>query len=151
MENKFFKVSAITAAMVGALSAAPAMAEDPIGPEYSGEVSEFFSEEKLEEVAQATMVGGATLTGLLGTSAWYAPGAAVSAMVQAIALDSQKMFPCSALVEGQYGLSGLSIGVPCILGKNGIEKIVEIELNDKEKAKLAESAEGVKKTNSLLA
>lgn len=113
-------------------------------------VSEFLSEEKLEEVAQATMVGGATLTGLLGTSAWYAPGAAVSAMVQAIAQDAQKMFPCSALLEGEYGLSGLSIGVPCILGKNGIEKIVEIELNDKEKAKLADSAEGVKKTNGLL-
>lgn len=113
-------------------------------------VSEFLSEEKLEEVAQATMVGGATLTGLLGTSAWYAPGAAVSAMVQAIAQDAQKIFPCSALVEGQYGLSGLSIGVPCVLGKNGIEKIVEIELNDKEKAKLADSAAGVQKTNDLL-
>ena len=117
----------------------------------SVKVSEFLSEEKLEEIAQATMVGGATLTGLLGTSAWYAPGAAVSAMVQAIALDSKKMFPCSALVDGEYGLSGLSIGVPCILGKNGIEKIVEIELNDKEKAKLTDSAEGVKATNTLLA
>jgi len=113
-------------------------------------VSEFLSEEKLEEVAQATMVGGATLTGLLGTSAWYAPGAAVSAMVQAIAQDAQKIFPCSALLEGEYGLSGLSIGVPCILGKNGIEKIVEIDLNDKEKAKLADSAAGVQKTNGLL-
>ena len=113
-------------------------------------VTEFLNEEELDKIAKATMVGGATLTGLLGTSAWYAPGAAVSAMVQAIATDSQKIFPCSALLEGEFGLSDLSIGVPCILGKNGIEKIVEITLNDKEKAKLEESAAGVKKTNSLL-
>ncbi len=113
-------------------------------------VSEFLSEERMSEVVEATKVGGATLTGLLGTSAWYAPGAAVSELVKAIALDSKKMFPCSALLEGEYGLSGLSIGVPCILGKNGIEKIVEVSLSDAEKAKLAESAEGVKKTNALL-
>jgi len=113
-------------------------------------VSEFLSAEKMSEVVEATKVGGATLTGLLGTSAWYAPGAAVSALVQAIAQDSKKMFPCSALLAGEYGLNDLSIGVPCILGANGIEKIVEIELSDAEKTKLAESAEGVKKTNALL-
>jgi len=113
-------------------------------------VSEFLSEDRMSEVVEATKVGGATLTGLLGTSAWYAPGAAVSALVQAIAQDSQKMFPCSALLEGEFGLNDLSIGVPCILGKNGIEKIVEIKLSDAEKAKLTESAEGVKKTNALL-
>jgi len=113
-------------------------------------VSEFLSADRMNEVVEATKVGGATLTGLLGTSAWYAPGAAVSAMVQAIAQDSNKMFPCSALVEGEYGLNDLSIGVPCILGKNGIEKIVEIELSDAEKEKLVASAEGVKKTNALL-
>ncbi|MDG1476455.1 MAG: malate dehydrogenase [Vicingaceae bacterium] len=113
-------------------------------------VSEFLTEERMSEVVEATKVGGATLTGLLGTSAWYAPGAAVSSMVQAIAQDSQKMFPCSALLDGEYGLSDLSIGVPCILGKNGIEKIVEISLTDAEKAKLQESAAGVKKTNALL-
>ena len=104
----------------------------------------------MSQVVEDTKVGGATLTKLLGTSAWYAPGAAVSELVKAIALDSQKMFPCSALLEGEYGLEGLSIGVPCILGKNGIEKIVEVSLTDAEKAKLAESAEGVKKTNGLL-
>ena len=71
-------------------------------------------------------------------------------MVQAIAQDSQKMFPCSALLDGEYGLSDLSIGVPCVLGRNGIEKIVEISLTDAEKAKLEESAAGVKKTNALL-
>ncbi|AOW21701.1 malate dehydrogenase [Urechidicola croceus] len=116
----------------------------------SVKVSEFLSEERLEQVAADTKVGGATLTGLLGTSAWYAPGAAVSEMVKAIALDSKKIFPCSALLEGEYGLNGLSIGVPVVLGKDGIEKIVEIELDAAEKAKLTESAEGVKKTNGLL-
>lgn len=113
-------------------------------------VSEFLSADRMDQIVQDTKVGGATLTGLLGTSAWYAPGAAVSELVRAIAQDSQKIFPCSALLEGEYGLNDLSIGVPCVLGKNGIEKIVEIELSDAEKAKLAESAEGVKKTNGLL-
>jgi malate dehydrogenase len=116
----------------------------------SVKVSEFLSEERMDQVVQDTKVGGATLTGLLGTSAWYAPGAAVSAMVQAIACDTKKIFPCSALLDGEYGLNDLSIGVPCVLGANGIEKIVEISLTDAEKAKLAESAEGVKKTNGLL-
>ncbi len=114
-------------------------------------VSEFLSAERMEEVVQATKVGGATLTGLLGTSAWYAPGAAVSGLVQAIACDQKKMFPCSTLLDGEFGLSDLCIGVPVILGKNGIEKIVEISLTDAEKAKMQESAEGVKTTNGLLA
>lgn len=113
-------------------------------------VSQFLSAEKLEEISKATMVGGATLTALLGTSAWYAPGAAVSSMVQAIALDSKKMFPCSALLNGEYGFSDIALGVPCILGKNGIEKIVSIELNDAEKAKMVESAAGVAAVNKLL-
>jgi len=113
-------------------------------------VSEFLSAERMDQVVQDTKVGGATLTGLLGTSAWYAPGAAVSAMVQAIACDTKKIFPCSALLDGEFGLNDLAIGVPCVLGVNGIEKIVEISLSDSEKAKLAESAEGVKKTNALL-
>ncbi len=112
--------------------------------------SKFLSEERLNQVMEATKVGGATLTKLLGTSAWYAPGAAVSALVQAIACDQKKMFPCSALLEGEYGLQDISIGVPVILGKNGIENIVELDLNDAEKAKLQESAEGVRKTNGLL-
>ncbi|RNL85980.1 malate dehydrogenase [Sinomicrobium pectinilyticum] len=113
-------------------------------------VTKFLSEERLTQVAEDTKVGGATLTKLLGTSAWYAPGAAVSALVQAIACDQKKMFPCSALLDGEYGLSDICIGVPVILGKDGIEKIVEIELSDAEKAKLKESAEGVKKVNALL-
>lgn len=113
-------------------------------------VSEFLSDDRMSQIVEDTKVGGATLTKLLGTSAWYAPGAAVSALVQSIACDQKKMYPCSALLEGEFGLSDISIGVPCILGKNGIERIVEIELNSQEKAKLAESAEGVRKTNDLL-
>lgn len=114
-------------------------------------VSEFLSEDRLNEVKEATKVGGATLTKLLGTSAWYAPGAAVASMVHAIATDSQKMFPCSCLLEGEYGLNDICIGVPTIIGKNGVEKIVEIELNDAEKDNMKASAEAVSKTNGLLA
>ncbi len=113
-------------------------------------VSEFLTEERLEQVKQDTKVGGATLTGLLGTSAWYAPGAAVSGMVQAIACDTKKIFPCSALLDGEFGLSGLCIGVPVVLGKNGIESIVEINLSDAEKEHLASSAEAVKNNNAAL-
>tara|TARA_A100000171_G_C2140325_1_gene154868 strand:- start:9580 stop:10506 length:927 start_codon:yes stop_codon:yes gene_type:complete len=113
-------------------------------------VSAFLSDDRLNQVKEDTKVGGATLTKLLGTSAWYAPGAAVSGLVQAIACDQKKMFPCSVLLEGEYGLNDLCIGAPVILGSNGIEKIVEIELNDAEKAHMKESAEGVSKTNGLL-
>jgi malate dehydrogenase len=113
-------------------------------------VSKFLSDEKLSEVVEATKVGGATLTKMLGTSAWYAPGAAVSSMVQAIACDQKKMFPCSTLLDGEYGLDDIAIGVPCIIGKNGIEKVVELELNEAEKAKIQESAVAVRKTNGLL-
>tara|TARA_R110002050_G_scaffold1281_4_gene9289 strand:- start:23269 stop:24195 length:927 start_codon:yes stop_codon:yes gene_type:complete len=113
-------------------------------------VSEFLSEERLSQVAEDTKVGGATLTKLLGTSAWYAPGAAVSSMVQAIACDQKKMFPCSTMLNGEYNLTDICIGVPVILGKNGIEKIVDISLSDADKAKMQESAAGVKKTNDLL-
>ena len=113
-------------------------------------VSEFLSEEKMSWVVEETKVGGATLTKLLGTSAWYAPGAAVSSLVQAIACDQKKMFPCSTLLEGEFGLNDICIGVPVILGKNGIEKVVEIDLSDAEKAKMKESSEGVRKTNGLL-
>ena len=114
-------------------------------------VSEFLTAERLQKVSEDTKLGGATLTGMLGTSAWYAPGAAVSSLVQSIACDQQKIFPCSVLLEGEFGLNDLCIGVPVILGKNGIEKIVEIKLNDSEISQLHESAEGVKATNTLLA
>lgn len=113
-------------------------------------VSEFLSEDRLTQVAEDTKVGGATLTKLLGTSAWYAPGAAVSALVQAIACDQKKMFPCSVLLEGEYDLHDICIGVPVLLGRNGIEKIVDIDLSKAEKDTMQESAAGVKKTNDLL-
>lgn len=113
-------------------------------------ISEFLSNERLQKVLQDTKVGGATLTAMLGTSAWYAPGAAVSSLVQAIACDQQKMFPCSVLLEGEFGLNDLCIGAPVILGKNGIERIVEIHLDDAEKIQLKISADEVKAVNSLL-
>lgn len=113
-------------------------------------VSEFLSEERLAKVAEDTKVGGATLTKLLGTSAWYAPGAAVSALVQAIACDQKKLFPCSVLLEGEYGQKDVSVGVPVIIGKDGVEKIVEIALNDAEKAKFSESTQAVREVNKAL-
>jgi malate dehydrogenase len=113
-------------------------------------VSAFISEDRLNQVMEDTKVGGATLTKLLGTSAWYAPGAAVSALVQAIACDQKKMFPCSVMLDGEYGMKDICIGAPVILGRNGIEKIVELELNDAEKAHMKESAEGVRSVNDLL-
>jgi malate dehydrogenase len=113
-------------------------------------VSEFLSAERMQQVAEDTKVGGATLTKLLGTSAWYAPGAAVSGLVQAIACDQKKLFPCSTYLEGEYGLNDICIGVPVILGKNGIERIVDVPLSDAEKTKMQESAAGVTKTNGLL-
>ena len=113
-------------------------------------VSAFLTEEQIKSVAEATKVGGATLTKMLGTSAWYAPGAAVSSMVQAIACDHKKMFACSALLEGEYGLDDICIGVPCIIGKNGIESIVQLNLSDAEKENLHNSADAVRVVNNLL-
>ena len=107
-------------------------------------VTNFLSAEKLDEVVKSTMVGGATLTGLLGTSAWYAPGAAGAFVVESIIHDQKKMIPCSVLLEGEYGEKDLCIGVPVILGKNGIEKSVELDLNADEKAKFKASAESVR-------
>lgn len=106
--------------------------------------------EQLEKVAADTMVGGATLTKLLGTSAWYAPGAAAAQVVGAVLHDQKKLISCSALLDGEYGEKDLCIGVPCILGKNGIEKIVEFDLNEAEKEAFRKSAEAVHKTNAAL-
>lgn len=114
-------------------------------------VTEFLSADRLNQVAEDTKVGGATLTKLLGTSAWYAPGAAVSALVQAIACDQKKLFPCSVLLEGEYGQKDVCVGIPVIIGKNGVEKIVEVKLNDAEKAKFAESTGAVREVNKALA
>nr|WP_314801338.1 malate dehydrogenase [uncultured Capnocytophaga sp.] len=113
-------------------------------------VSQFLSQEQLEYVSQETKVGGATLTKLLGTSAWYAPGAAVSALVQAIACDQKKVYPCSTLLNGEYGESDICLGVPTVIGKNGIEEIINIELSEEEKAKFKESASAVREINKAL-
>ncbi len=111
----------------------------------------YIDADRLATVAADTMVGGATLTKLLGTSAWYAPGAAAAQVVSAVLHDEKKLISCSALLDGEYGESDLCIGVPCILGKNGIEKIVEFPLNDEEKDLFHKSAEAVHKTNAALA
>ena len=113
-------------------------------------VSDLISEKRLNQVAEETKIGGATLTKLLGTSAWYAPGAAVSSLVQSIACNQKKVFPCSVMLNGEYGLKDLCIGVPIALGKNGIENIIELKLNSDEMKNLGESAKGVRLTNSLL-
>lgn len=114
-------------------------------------VSNYLSEEKLEEVAKATMVGGATLTGLLGTSAWYAPGAAGAAVVEAIVRNQKKLISCSVLLDGEYGQSDICVGVPVIIGENGWEEIVDFKLNDEEKEKFSASADAVRKMNDALA
>jgi len=118
---------------------------------YNGiPVSQFLSEEQLAKVAADTMVGGATLTALLGTSAWYAPGASVAYLVDSILNDQRKMIACSVFVEGEYGQNDICIGVPCIIGRNGVEEIVDIHLNDAEKALFAKSADAVRSMNDAL-
>lgn len=118
---------------------------------YNGiPVSHFLSEAELSEVASSTMVGGATLTKLLGTSAWYAPGASVAYLVDSILNNQKKMIACSVMLDGEYDQNDICIGVPCIIGRNGIEEIVKIELNDEEKQKFAQSAEAVRNMNADL-
>ena len=142
--------------MGGALDSAAAHSDSGMLPltrlaSYRGvPVSEFLSAERLSQVAEDTKVGGATLTKLLGTSAWYAPGAAVSALVQAIACDQKKLFPCSVLLEGEYGQKDVCVGVPVIIGRDGVERIVEVKLNEAEKAKFNESTQAVREVNKAL-
>jgi malate dehydrogenase len=113
-------------------------------------VSQFIDAENLKKVAADTMVGGATLTGMLGTSAWYAPGAAVAALVDSILNDQKKMFSCCVYLDGEYGQKDICLGVPVIIGKNGWEKIVDVKLNDEEKAAFAKSADAVRSMNNVL-
>ena len=113
-------------------------------------VSELLSAEELDKVVNATMVGGATLTGLLGTSAWYAPGAAGAFVVESIIKNQMKMIPSCVSLEGEYGQNDICIGVPTIIGRNGVEKIVELELTAEEKALFEASANAVRKTNDVL-
>lgn len=118
---------------------------------YNGvPLSQFLSQDELAKVAADTMVGGATLTGLLGTSAWYAPGASVAYLVDSILNDQKRMIPCSVMLDGEYGQSDICIGVPCIIGKNGVEEIVDVQLNDHEKGLFAKSADAVRAMNAEL-
>ncbi|UKJ08783.1 malate dehydrogenase [Solitalea lacus] len=118
---------------------------------YNGvPVSKFLEAETLKKVAADTMVGGATLTGLLGTSAWYAPGAAGAAMVEAIVRDEKRVFASSIYLEGEYGQSDICLGVPVVVGRNGWEKIIDFELNEEEKTAFAKSADAVRAMNNVL-
>ena len=118
---------------------------------YNGApVSQFLTDEELKKVATDTMVGGATLTGLLGTSAWYAPGASVAYLVDSILNNQKRMIPCSVFLEGEYGQNDICIGVPCIIGRNGVEEIIDIKLNEEEKALFAKSADAVRNMNGDL-
>ena len=118
---------------------------------YNGDpVSEYLNKTTLDKVAADTMVGGATLTKLLGTSAWYAPGASVAYLVDSILNDQKRIIPCSVLLEGEYGLKDICIGVPCIIGSNGIESIIDVKLDEKENQQMIESAKKVRTMNTAL-
>ena len=118
---------------------------------YNGiSISTLISKEKLDKVAQDTMVGGATLTKLLGTSAWYAPGASVAYLVSSILNDQKRIIPCSVYLDGEYNQDDICIGVPCVIGKNGCEKIINLDLNDDEMMKFSQSAEAVRRMNLAL-
>lgn len=118
---------------------------------YNGvPVSSLLAADKLEKVSADTMVGGATLTKLLGTSAWYAPGASGAYVAESIINDYKRIIPSCCYLEGEYGESDICIGVPAVIGKNGIEKIVDFKLNDEEKALFKKSADAVRTTNNVL-
>jgi malate dehydrogenase len=113
-------------------------------------VTELIGAKELEAIVERTKKGGGELVNLMGTSAWYAPGAAAAQMVEAIVRDQKRIFPVCAWLQGEYGFSDIYLGVPVKLGKNGIEEIIELKLNDDEKALLAESAKAVKEVMSVL-
>ena len=118
---------------------------------YNGiPISTLLSNEKQDEIVSSTMIGGATLTKLLGTSAWYAPGASVCYLVDSILKNKKKIIPCSVYLDGQYGLNDICIGVPCVIGKNGVEEIINLDLNLSEKNKLQESAKAIALMNKSL-
>ena len=118
---------------------------------YNGiPVSNFLSEKELNKISSDTMVGGATLTKLLGTSAWYAPGASVSYLVDSILNDRRLLIPCSVLLEGEYKQKDICVGVPCIIGKNGVESILDLELNSDEIKKFENSSASVRSMNEEL-
>jgi malate dehydrogenase len=113
-------------------------------------VANYLDGATLDKVAADTMVGGATLTGLLGTSAWYAPGAASAAVVESIIRDEKRVIPCSVFLEGEYGQSDICLGVPVVLGKTGWEKIIDYNLNEEEQALFSKSADAVRNMNNVL-
>jgi malate dehydrogenase len=118
---------------------------------YNGTpVSNLLDEETLKKVAADTMVGGATLTKLLGTSAWYAPGAAGAFLVESIVRDEKRLIPCCVMLDGEYGQKDICIGVPVVVGKNGWEKIIDFKLNDEEQAKFNKIADAVRNMNAAL-
>jgi malate dehydrogenase len=113
-------------------------------------VSQFLSEEQQQKVVSDTMVGGATLTKLIGTSAWYAPGAAGAALVESIVRDEKKLFACCVSLDGEYGQKDICLGIPVIIGKKGWEKIIDYKLNEKEQAEFNKSADAVRSMNDVL-
>ena len=113
-------------------------------------VTQFLSEDQQKQVVADTMVGGATLTKLIGTSAWYAPGAASAALVGSIVRDEKRMFPCCVSLNGEYGQNDICLGVPVVIGKNGWEKIVDYKLNEEEQALFNKSADVVRNMNDVL-
>ena len=113
-------------------------------------ISKLLSNDKISEVVKSTMVGGATLTKLLGTSAWYAPGSSIAYLVDSILNDKKKIIPCSVLLNGEYNHSDICIGVPCIIGKNGVDKIIELDLNESELVEFNKSVDAVRSMNSTL-
>jgi len=118
---------------------------------YNGTpVSNILDEATLKKVAADTMVGGATLTKLLGTSAWYAPGAAGATLVESILRDENKLIPCCVMLDGEYGQKDICIGVPVVIGKNGWEKIIDFKLNEEEQTAFNKSADAVRNMNGAL-
>ncbi|MFY7652284.1 MAG: malate dehydrogenase, partial [Chitinophagaceae bacterium] len=117
----------------------------------SAPVTNFLNEDEQKQIVADTMVGGATLTKLIGTSAWYAPGAAGAALVESILRDEKKLFTCCVSLEGEYGQNDICLGVPVVIGRNGWEKIVDFQLNEAEQAEFNKSADAVRSMNSVLA
>lgn len=113
-------------------------------------VTNFLTPEQQQQIINDTMVGGATLTKLIGTSAWYAPGAAGAALVEAIVRDEKKLFTCCVALNGEYGQQDICLGVPVVIGKNGWEKIIDFNLNEEEQALFNKSAEAVRNMNNVL-
>ncbi|HWJ26445.1 MAG TPA: malate dehydrogenase, partial [Flavisolibacter sp.] len=113
-------------------------------------VSQFLSADQQKQVVADTMVGGATLTKLIGTSAWYAPGAATAALVESIVRDEKRLFSCSVSLDGEYGQKDICLGVPVVIGKNGWEKIIDYSLNEDEQGMFSKSADAVRNMNDVL-